>query len=260
MILDDIVFYRKQQLEREMSKAPLSEVKKAAEKISAPCKGFGNALKADGLSVIAEVKKASPSKGLISKNFDPVGTAVQYEAAGAAAVSCLTEEHYFMGSSDYFRAIREKINIPMIRKDFIIDPYQIYEARTMGADAVLLIAALLDTHTISEYRKTAESLGMDVLAESHNEYELESVLNAGCTVIGVNNRDLKTFNVSLDTMKRLSAYMPKECVRVSESGIKDNADMKTIRSYGADAVLIGETLMRSGSIADSMKDLLEGVD
>ena len=148
----------------------------------------------------------------------------------------------------------------MIRKDFIIDPYQIYEARTMGADAVLLIAALLDTHTISEYRKTAESLGMDVLAESHNEYELESVLNAGCTVIGVNNRDLKTFNVSLDTMKRLSAYMPKECVRVSESGIKDNADMKTIRSYGADAVLIGETLMRSGSIADSMKELLEGVD
>ena len=260
MILDDIVFYRKQQLEREMSKAPLSEVKMAAEKISAPCKGFGNALKADGLSVIAEVKKASPSKGLISKNFDPVGTAVQYEAAGAAAVSCLTEEHYFMGSSDYFRAIREKINIPMIRKDFIIDPYQIYEARTMGADAVLLIAALLDTHTISEYRKTAESLGMDVLAESHNEYELESVLNAGCTVIGVNNRDLKTFNVSLDTMKRLSAYMPKECVRVSESGIKDNADMKTIRSYGADAVLIGETLMRSGSIADSMKELLEGVD
>ena len=136
----------------------------AAEKISAPCKGFGNALKADGLSVIAEVKKASPSKGLISKNFDPVGTAVQYEAAGAAAVSCLTEEHYFMGSSDYFRAVREKINLPMIRKDFIIDPYQIYEARTMGADAVLLIAALLDTHTISEYRKTAESLGMDVLA------------------------------------------------------------------------------------------------
>lgn len=261
MILDDIVHFRKEQLEREKSAVSFEEIKRTAEKISEPCRGFGKALKAQGLSVIAEVKKASPSKGLIQPDFHPAENAEEYEKAGAAAVSCLTEEHYFLGSSDYFRAIRKRISIPMLRKDFITDPYQIYEARAMGADAVLLIAALLDTERLSEYRKTAESLGLDVLAEAHDEYELDSILKAGCTVIGVNNRNLKTFELSLETTKRLLGTIPQDYARVSESGIKNNEDMRIIRSYGADAVLIGETLMRSGlnGIADCMKTLKEGL-
>lgn len=261
MILDDIVHFRKEQLEREMSAVSFEEMKKTAEKLSQPCRGFGKALKAQGLSVIAEVKKASPSKGIIQPDFHPAENGEAYEKAGASAISCLTEEHYFMGGSEYFRAIRERVNIPMLRKDFIIDPYQIYEAKVMGADAVLLIAALLDTEKMSEYRKIAESLDLDVLAESHDEYELDSVLNSGCTIIGVNNRNLKTFEVSLETTKKLLGTVPQDYVRVSESGIKNNDDMKTVRSYGADAVLIGETLMRSGldGIDGCMKSLKEGL-
>ena len=257
MILDDIAVYRKQQLEREKSAISPEEMKKAAERISAPCKDFGGALKAEGISVIAEVKKASPSKGVIQPNFDPVATAVQYQQAGARAVSCLTEEHYFQGSSKYLQSIRENISLPILRKDFIIDPYQIYEARCIGADAILLIAAMLDTATIREYRKIAEALDLDVLAESHNEAELDSVLEAGCGIIGINNRNLKTFEVTLETTVQLAERVPKGYTIVSESGIRDKADIKLLRSCGAEAVLIGETLMRSGDIAKSLKELVE---
>lgn len=256
MILDDIAVYRKRQLEREKSAVPFEEMKKAAEKISAPCKDFAGALKADGISVIAEVKKASPSKGVIQPDFEPAATALQYEKAGARAVSCLTEEHYFQGSSKYLQMIRENISLPILRKDFIIDPYQIYEAKCIGADAVLLIAAMLDTDTMKEYRKIAEALDLDVLAESHNEEELDSVLEAGCEIIGINNRNLKTFEVTLETTVRLAEKVPKGYTIVSESGIRDNADIKLLRSCGAEAVLIGETLMRSGDIAKSMRELI----
>ena len=256
MILDDIAVYRKQQLEREKNAVPFDEMKKAAEKISAPCKDFAGALKAEGVSVIAEVKKASPSKGVIQPNFDPVATALQYEKAGARAVSCLTEEHYFQGSSRYLQMIRENISLPVLRKDFIIDPYQIYEAKCIGADAILLIAAMLDTDTMREYRKIARSLDLDVLAESHNEEELDSVLESGCETIGINNRNLKTFEVTLETTVRLAERVPKGYTIVSESGIRDNGDIKLLRSCGAEAVLIGETLMRSGDIAKSLRELI----
>ena len=256
MILDDITVYRKQQLEREKSAISPEEMKRAAEKITAPCRDFAGALKADGISVIAEVKKASPSKGVIQPDFDPVAIALQYEKAGARAVSCLTEEHYFQGSSKYLQMIRENISLPILRKDFIIDPYQIYEAKCIGADAILLIAAMLDTDTIKEYRKIAESLDLDVLAESHNEEELDSVLEAGCEIIGINNRNLKTFEVSLETTVKLAEKVPRVCTIVSESGIRDNADIKLLRSCGAEAVLIGETLMRSGDIARSLRELV----
>ena len=256
MILDDIAVYRKRQLEREKSAVSPDEMKKAAEKISTPCKDFAGALKADGISVIAEVKKASPSKGVIQPNFDPAATAVQYEKAGARAVSCLTEEHYFQGSSKYLRMIRENVSLPILRKDFIIDPYQIYEAKCIGADAVLLIAAMLDAAAMKEYLKIAQSLDLDVLAESHNEKELDSVLEAGCGIIGINNRNLKTFEVTLETTVRLAEKVPKGHTIVSESGIRDNADIKLLRSCGAEAVLIGETLMRSGDIAKSLRELI----
>ncbi len=260
MILDEIVEKRKIQLEREMAAADIETVKKAAERLDRQCISFKNALaKPDRLSVISEVKKASPSKGLIQPNFDPVKIAKEYETCGADAVSCLTEEHYFQGSSEYFKAIRQAIGLPMIRKDFIIDEYQIYEARLIGADAILLIAAVLDDEKLKRFGDTARSLGLDILAETHDENELERVLALDFDIIGINNRNLKTFEVKLETTARLAGMIPEGKVIVSESGIKDNADMKTVRSYGADAVLIGETLMRSGNIGATLTALRENV-
>lgn len=260
MILDEIVEKRKIQLEREMAAADIETVKKAAERLDRQCISFKNALaKPDRLSVISEVKKASPSKGLIQPNFDPVKIAKEYETCGADAVSCLTEEHYFQGSSEYFKAIRQAIGLPMIRKDFIIDEYQIYEARLMGADAILLIAAVLDDEKLKRFGDTAHSLGLDILAETHDESELERVLALDFDIIGINNRNLKTFEVTLETTARLAGMIPEGKVVVSESGIRDNADMKTVRSYGADAVLIGETLMRSGNIGATLTALRENV-
>lgn len=260
MILDEIVEKRKIQLEREMAAADFETVKKAAEKLDRRCISFKNALaKPDRLSVISEVKKASPSKGLIQPNFAPVKIAKEYETCGADAVSCLTEEHYFQGSSEYFKAIRQAIGLPMIRKDFIIDEYQIYEARLMGADAILLIAAVLDDEKLKRFGDTARSLGLDILAETHDESELERVLALDFDIIGINNRNLKTFEVTLETTARLAGMIPEGKVIVSESGIRDNADMKTVRGYGADAVLIGETLMRSGNIGVTLTALRENV-
>lgn len=260
MILDKIVEKRKIQLEREKAAADFETVKKAAERLDRQCISFKNALaKPNRLSVISEVKKASPSKGLIQPNFDPVKIAKEYETCGANAVSCLTEEHYFQGSSEYFKAIRQAIGLPMIRKDFIIDEYQIYEARLMGADAILLIAAVLDDEKLKRFGDTARSLGLDILAETHDESELERVLALDFDIIGINNRNLKTFEVTLETTAKLAGMIPEGKVIVSESGIKDNADMKTVRGYGADAVLIGETLMRSGNIGAMLTALRENV-
>lgn len=260
MILDDIIKERIVQLEREKAAADLETIKKAAEKLDRKCISFKDALaRPDKLSVISEVKKASPSKGLIQPDFDPVKIAKEYENSGADAVSCLTEEHYFQGSSEYFKAIRKEIALPMIRKDFIFDEYQIYEARLMGADAILLIAAVLDDEKLKRFKAVAGSLGMNILAETHDEKELERVLSLDFDMIGINNRNLKTFEVTLETTARLAGMIPKGKVIVSESGIKDNADMKTVRSYGADAVLIGETLMRSGNIGATLTALRENV-
>lgn len=258
MILDDIAEKRKEQLLRDMAAVPLAEVKAAAEKAAENDTGrsFRKALTSlPRPAVIAEVKKASPSKGIISEDFRPAEQAVAYQKAGAAAVSCLTEEYYFKGSAEYFKAVRKAVDLPMIRKDFIIDPYQLYEAKAMGADAVLLIAAILSEEQMREYRIIAESLGMDVLAESHDEKELEAVIAAGCTIFGINNRNLKTFDVSLENTKRLAKLVPDGGILVSESGIKTAEDMKFLADLGADAVLIGETLMRSGSVESSMKEL-----
>lgn len=258
MILDDIAERRKEQLARDIAAVPLAEVKAAAEESAKKDTGrsFKKALTSlPRPAIIAEVKKASPSKGIISEDFRPAEQAAAYQKAGAAAVSCLTEEYYFKGSAEYFKAVRKVIDIPMIRKDFIIDPYQIYEAKAMGADAILLIAAILSTEQMKEYREIAESLKIDVLAESHNETELTSVINAGCTIFGINNRNLKDFSVTLDTTKRLAGLVPEGGIIVSESGISTAEDMKFLADCGADAVLIGETLMRSGSVENSVKEL-----
>lgn len=258
MILDDIVAKRKTQLEREMSAVPFEEIKKEAGKAPEP-KDFKSALLNNNIAVIAEVKKASPSKGVICEDFKPAEIAKTYEKAGANALSVLTEEFYFKGSSGYLKNIRREVSIPILRKDFIISPYQIYEARAIGADAILLIAAVLTGTELKLYTGLAHSLGLACLMEAHNGEELEKVLEAGGEIIGINNRDLKTFNVDLSATARLAKHVPEGKAIVSESGIKTNSDVAAVKSYGADAVLIGETLMRSVSVAETMRQLRANV-
>ena len=253
--LDDIVEKRKEQLQREKDNIEPQDMKEMALNSKNKNHGFKEALKKSGLSVISEVKKASPSKGVIAEDFRPVETAIAYEDAGAAAISCLTEEHYFKGGSKYFADIRAKVDIPMLRKDFIFDEYQIYEAKVLGADAILLIATILSEEKIKEFYDLAKSLEIDCLVEVHNEKELKKVVACGCDIIGINNRNLKTFDVDLNTTSKLAPLIPYEAVLVSESGMKDENDMKNVKEQGAEAVLIGETFMRSDNIKETMKQL-----
>ena len=259
MILYDIAKKRREQLEREMAVLGRTTAAKQAQSCDLRTYSLKTALKRDNLSVIAEVKKASPSKGLIKEDFRPVDIALEYERAWANAISCLTEEHYFRGSNDYLKKIAESVHIPVLRKDFVIDEFQIYHARVLGASAVLLICAILDKPTLERFTQIAHSVGLEVLTEVHDEFELETALETDADLIGINNRNLKDFSVDLDTTRRLSALVPEGTVLVSESGIKTNEDMKQARSNGADAVLIGETLMRADSIKAKLSELRESV-
>lgn len=256
MILDKIVEQTKLRLDTLKAINSLEAVKATAKKFQtyAPFV-FENALKTKDISFICEVKKASPSKGIIAEHFPYIQIAEEYEKAGASAISVLTEPHFFMGKDEYLRDIKKVVNIPVLRKDFIIDPYQIYEAQLIGADAVLLICSLLDTKLLKEYRKIADSLGLSCLVEAHDEVELYSALEAGARVIGVNNRNLKTFEVDINTSTKLRRLVPKDKIFVSESGIKTQDDISVLRQNGTNAVLIGETLMRSGNVGDEMAKL-----
>ncbi len=209
------------------------------------CLGFEQSLRQPGLSFICEVKKASPSKGLIAENFPYLEIAKDYEAAGAAAISCLTEPYYFQGKDEYLREIAEQAAIPVLRKDFTVDPYMIYEAKLLGASAVLLICAILTDQELVEYRELAESFGLSALVEAHDEEEVRRALASGAKIVGVNNRDLRTFEVDIRNSIRLRPLVPDTCVFVSESGIRTEEDMKALYENGTDAVLIGETLMRA---------------
>lgn len=206
---------------------------------------FRDALKKPGLSFICEVKRASPSKGLIAKRFPYVDIAKEYESAGADAVSCLTEPKWFQGSDRIFEEIRAEIRLPMLRKDFTVDAYQIYQAKVMGANAVLLICALLDTDTLHKYLSVCADLGLAALAEAHDEREIDSAVSAGADIIGVNNRNLKNFSVDFSNAARLRDRVPPDCVYVAESGVRRPEDAAALRSVGADAVLIGEALMKA---------------
>lgn len=219
---------------------------------------FEVALKTPGISFICEVKRASPSKGMISEDFPYLEIAGEYEKAGANAISVLTEPEFFLGSSDYLRDIRQKVNIPLLRKDFIIDDYQIYESKVIGTDAVLLICALLDTETLKSYIRICDSLGLSALVEAHDEREVKSALSAGARIIGVNNRDLKTFEVDINNCVKLRPLVPKDILFVAESGIKTSADIDILRNAGVDAVLIGETLMRSADKKAMLEQLKGG--
>ena len=203
------------------------------------------ALKKDDIAFICECKKASPSKGIIAPDFPYLDIAKQYEAAGADCISVLTEPKWFMGSDSYLKEITEAVNIPCIRKDFTVDEYMIYEAKLLGASAVLLICSILPESTIKQYIGICDELGLSALVETHNEDEVKAAIRAGARVIGVNNRNLKDFTVDTDNSRRLRALIPKDIVFVSESGVQTAEDINKLREAGADAVLIGETLMRA---------------
>ena len=255
-ILDTLADAARARVEENKKKKPMEVLKKEAKSLAADTGfPFEKALAAPGISVICEVKKASPSKGLIAVDFPYLEIARQYERAGASAISVLTEPEYFLGSDDYLREIAREVSIPVLRKDFTVDEYQIYEAKVLGADAILLIAAILSEEKIKEFYDLAKSLEIDCLVEVHNEKELKKVVACGCDIIGINNRNLKTFDVDLNTTSKLAPLIPYEAVLVSESGMKDENDMKNVKEQGADAVLIGETFMRSDDIKETMKQL-----
>lgn len=235
---------------RAIDRASLAERAREARS-NAPAHAFLSAVaRRDRLNIVAEFKKASPSKGVIDDRADPVKTARSYEAAGASAISVLTEPQYFLGSLDDLRSIRGAVSIPILRKDFIIDEYQIYEAAEARADAILLIVAALGVDDLTHFRSLAEDdLGMDALIEVHTESEMETANEIGAQLIGVNNRDLRTFEVSLDVSRRLVDHAPASAVLISESGLKTRGELIELQELGYSAFLIGETLMRdSGSI------------
>lgn len=221
---------------------------------------FEKALRKDEIAFICEVKKASPSKGIIAHNFPYLNIAVDYENSGAAAISVLTEPYFFLGSDRYLKEIASAVSIPVLRKDFTIDEYQIYEAKTLGASAILLICALLDTNTIKNYLEIAHSLGMSAIVETHTEEEVQSALAAGARIIGINNRNLKTFDVDLSTSIKLRELVPDEIIFISESGIKTPTDVSVLRHCKTDAVLIGETLMRCPDKKEMLEKLKGKVD
>jgi indole-3-glycerol phosphate synthase len=217
---------------------------------------FEQALAAPGLSFICEVKKASPSKGVIAEDFPWLEIAKDYEEAGAAAISVLTEPEFFLGSERYLREIAAAVTPPVLRKDFIIDPYQIYEAKLWGAKAVLLICALLEKETLRDFIKTADELALDCLVEIHNEAEAEEALESGSRIIGINNRDLVTFNVDTSLASRLKKLIPSGVLTVAESGIKSADEVRELKDIGIDAVLIGESLMRATDRKAFLKELI----
>jgi len=261
MILDEIVKSKRESLERQKREIPLKELKRRCADMKLKPFDFSSALCGDDLKLIAEVKKASPSKGVINADIDPVKLATTYAANGATAISILTEEKYFKGSIDYLKAVREafdakKIRVPLLRKDFIFDPYQIYESRVYGADAILLIVAILKDDAITELINLSYTLGMKCLVEVHDEVELRRAVASGCRVIGINNRDLQTFKASLNTTERLRSLVPDDCIVVSESGIRRRADVEKLRQWKVNAVLVGEVLSAAGDAAEKIKELL----
>lgn len=262
MILDEIaektrerILEKKQLVSEEVLKEKAyrlasEEKEKSGGTFSFP---FEKALSCKGISFICEVKKASPSRGIIAEDFPYKEIAIEYEQAGASALSVLTEPYYFKGSDDYLEEIRDAVKIPILRKDFTVDTYMLYEAKCIGASAILLICAILSDEQLKTYMETAKELGLSALVEAHTEEEVRRALACGAGIVGVNNRDLKTFQVDIHTSERLRKLVPEEVLYVSESGIRSGEDVRRLKENGTDAVLIGETLMRS----DNKKKMLD---
>lgn len=255
MILDTLAAYARMRVAQLKKDKPLSEIKQAALRLPKGDFVFEKALRSNSISIIAEIKKASPSKGLIANDFAPVAQAQSYEEAGVAVISVLTEPKYFLGSDKYLMDVRRAVRLPIIRKDFTIDEYQIYEAKVIGADAVLLICALLDVETIEYYLQICDLLGLTALVEAHDTREITMALDAGARVIGVNNRNLQDFTVDIKNSMKLRSLVPKDKIFISESGIKTRSDIASLEEIGVDAVLIGETLMRSENLKKTIAGL-----
>lgn len=255
-ILEEIYKYKLIEVYENKKRIPLSVIKENIKK-SFSTRSLSAALKSVvNISIIAEIKKASPSMGVLRENFNPVEIALIYEANGASAISVLTDEKFFQGSLSYLTKVRSTVRLPVLRKDFIVDPYQIYEAREAGADAILLIAALLSKEELQDFLLLSSELEMDCLVEVHSENELKTVLQTNASIIGINNRDLKTFKTDLETTLRLRPLIPSGKIIVSESGIKSRKDIEVLLENGVNAVLVGETLMKSNNIPGKLHELL----
>lgn len=245
-ILDTIADYAKERVRAAKSEISLEKMKELAFAKGTDNKfAFENALRKNDISFICECKKASPSKGIIAERFDCVSIAKEYEKAGADCISVLTEPKWFLGSNEYLKNTAKAVNIPIIRKDFTVDEYMIYEAKVLGASAVLLICSILDTETIKRYIKICDKLGLSAVVEAHDEEEIKSALSAGARIVGVNNRNLKDFSVDTENSRRMRDLVPSDIIFVSESGVQSSDDIQFLREIGANAVLIGETLMRA---------------
>ena len=254
-ILDQLAEHARTRTEQAKKSIPLSTIKEQALSMPKGTFAFENALKKPGISFICECKKASPSKGLIAPDFPYLQIAKEYEDAGADCISVLTEPKWFLGSDEILKEIAKKVVVPCLRKDFTVDEYMIYEAKLMGAQAVLLICSILPTETIREYIKICDSLGISALVEAHNEEEVKSAVDAGARIIGVNNRNLKDFTVDTENSRRLRELVPSDILFVAESGVKTAEDIETLREIGVDAVLIGETLMRATDKKAKLREL-----
>jgi len=258
-ILEKIAERTKKRIEARKKALPFDKIMEMAH--SGGIAGdfpFEKVLRTDDIAFICEIKKASPSKGIIAEDFSYLAIARDYEAAGAAAISVLTEPYWFMGDDRYLCEIADTASLPLLRKDFTVDEYMIYEAKVLGASAVLLICSILDQETLAEYVCAAHSLGLSALVEVHDENEMHMALRAGARVIGVNNRNLKTFEVDINNSIRLRKLAPKEIIFVSESGVRTAGDIDMLRKNGVDAVLVGETLMRSPDKKTALVELRNG--
>jgi|SRR5579875_1404274 len=257
-ILARIVERRRAAVAHRKRVLPEVALKLAVEKRSTPVRDLAGALRHEKVSIIAELKKASPSRGLLRENYQPSKLAVEMEAAGAAALSVLTEEEFFQGSLGDLKEAAKSTHIPVLRKDFVIDPWQVWEARAANADAFLLIVAILDDRELRELLELGRKLGMEALVETHSSEEVERAVNAGARIIGVNNRDLRTFEVRLEISQKLVESIPEECIAVSESGIHARADILRLREVGFDAFLVGEHLMTMANPGVGLGELLCG--
>lgn len=244
-ILDLLAAHARERTELAKQKIPLEEMRRRALNLPKGSFSFERTLQKSGISFICECKKASPSKGLIAPEFPYVEIAKEYEAAGADCISVLTEPKWFLGSGEYLKEIAEAVSIPCLRKDFTVDEYMIYEAKVLGASAVLLICSILSGEQIKRYIGICDGLGLSALVETHEENEVQTALEAGARIIGVNNRNLRDFSVDAGTSRRLRELIPRDVLFVSESGVKSREDVEELRETGADAVLIGEALMRA---------------
>lgn len=254
-ILEQLADHARERVAEAKKKVSEEEIRQRALALPKGSFSFEKALKKPGISFICECKKASPSKGLIAQDFPYRKIVQEYEAAGADCISVLTEPKWFLGSADYLKEIAASVSVPCLRKDFTVDAYMIYEAKLLGASAVLLICAILDEKQIREYIRISDSLGLSALVEAHDEAEVKMAVDAGARIIGVNNRNLKDFTVDTQNSMKLRRAIPQEVLFVSESGVKDAEDVKKLCEIGADAVLIGETLMKASDKKAKLDEL-----